>query len=252
MLLQSLSPSQGVIAAQMTAVAAAALCGALAPRNAVELLHTSTAVLLGCGGGAAAAGLLLLLLLLLLKKKSKATSAAGLWLGHSVLCTGGAALIAAWAGGWACCDELLRAVDPESGAVTVMPRSLLGVDGSLDSTSRLCNISTEHAAVGRRAAVACCALALVAFAYASLLRPRASAAAVVADVGRAVGLGGLFTAIACNEDIWDWRPIYAVGIAFVVSSFFAVAAFSPGLRWATLSEKVAAGWLLNLLNSPVI
>lgn len=225
------------------------------------LLQSSTDVILGCGGGAAAAGLLLMQLTrrLLHRKKTASTAvdisssiSAAYWLGHGVLCTGGAALIAAWAGGWACCDPLIRVVAVgDASSVTAMPQSLLlptfePIQQQSHHPSNMCDITTAHSAVGRRAVAVCCALVAFAFVACSTNYGNTYKAAWVADVARAVGLGGIFATIACNEDVWDWRPVYAVVIAWPVASFFVAAALLPGFRRATVSESVAAGWCLPL------
>ena len=260
-----------VLSLQMTVVAAAGLCGAFAPRDMVEMLQTSTAIFLGCGGGALASGIFLVCIISRRRSPTTAKAAVvGLWLGHSVLCTGGAALIAAWAGGWACCDPLQHAVMQDGEAVgarrMLLPMSLLLMDADSSSsdppttTTSMCDITTVYSNVGRRAVVACCLVALGAFVYANAAAAfhhydhNAPAAVIktITDVGRAVGLGAIFASIACNEDDWDWRPIYAMGIAFIGASFFAAAATTTTATTTTrrvgvaarpsVAEAVAAGW----------
>lgn len=211
-----------ILGLQLGTIASGALCGAFAPRGMVELLQKFSSVFIACGTGSLAVGFLLVC-----TRQS--------WLGHSVFGTGGAALIAAWAGGWACCDPMQRVVDDATRPL-LMPKSA-SANFEVVAMTAECDITTQYAEVGRRAVVVCCALSVGPYLLFAVCGMR---------VGNAVGLGGLFALIVCNEVDWDWRPIYSIAIAFFIALFFSGAvdhaAANKKASSLTFGERVALGW----------
>lgn len=193
-----------ILGLQLGTIALTALCcGALAPRNIVELFQQYSSIFLMCGGGSLVLGLAV-------QKNAIVLS----WIGHSFFGTGGAAVIAAWASSWACCDPMQRVIADDD-VPLLMPRSAVSFLVEVVATTTECDITTPYAGTGRRAVMVCCALSMVAYVIGAIHQNNNACI---------VGLGSLFAAIVCNEADWDWRPVYANAIALLVAFFFSSAA----------------------------